>query len=589
MKHALIILAAGTFTLVISVPGSQAAEADPKLAAQGYAVLKKYCYRCHGVDFKVPRYNVLDRDILIAKRGKGENPYVTPGDPDKSEIWLRVTSEDDPMPPRGAKPSAAEKQLLKKWIEAGAPFPRAEAVRPYRSEKDILTAIRNHLRNQVQPDDRKYQRYFTLTHLHNHTGVRTEDLRLYRAGLAKLVNSLSWEADIVVPHAIDPEATIFHVDLRKLGWDRADLWRAILKVYPYALAYDDSSDRAKQDLAKEVYDMAGISVPYVRADWFVATASRPPLYHALLELPTNARLLEQKLKVDIPRNFLRDKLARAGLTTSGVSKQNRLVERHPASNGATYYWKSYDFKSNQARGNLLKFPLGPVFRDHPFQEQAFEHAGGEIIFNLPNGLQGYLLVNNKDDRIDEGPIDIVRDSQETAGTPAIVNGLSCMACHKHGMIAGFKDVVRSGNGVFGKARLKVERLFPPALDMDRLSKKDENRFVAALEEAAGLFLQVAEDKNKQIRAFPEPIGAIARLYIKDVDLETAARELDFKDPRDFQAGIKNTPKLRELGLGPLAEGAAIKRELWESLKGTYSLFQKVALELERGTPFRLRK
>ena len=64
---------------------------------------------------------------------------------------------------------------------------------------------------------------------------------------------------------------------------------------------------------------------------------------------------------------------------------------------------------SEGTGNLFRFPLGPAFADNPFPNQAFEHAGGEIIFNLPNGLQGYLLVDAKGDRIDAGPIDIVGD------------------------------------------------------------------------------------------------------------------------------------------------------------------------------------
>src|SRR5438270_690504 len=134
--------------------------------------------------------------------------------------------------------------------------------------------------------------------------------------------------------------------------------------------------------------------------------------------------------------------------TSGVSSQNRLVDRHPALYGA--YWKSYDFKHNEGKGNLFRFPLGPAFGDNPFPNQAFEHAGGEIIFNLPNGLQGYLLVDAKGRRIDVGPADVVADSLRTSGTTEVANGLSCMACHDQGM-RKFKDTVRAGLGVAGSA------------------------------------------------------------------------------------------------------------------------------------------
>jgi serine/threonine-protein kinase len=559
--------------------------ADQQLAERAYAVLKQNCYPCHGVDFKVPKFNVLDRDILVKLRGV-KKPYLTPGKPEKSKIWSRA-GEDEDMPPKGPL-SKAQQALLKKWIAAGAPFPRAEKSRPFLSDKDILTAIRNDLRDKVEPEERKFQRYFSLAHLYNNTTVKEEDLRLYRAALAKLVNSLSWEADLVVPKAIDRRETIYRIDLRKLGWDRRGLWRAVLKAYPYALSQDDSKDKTLRRLARTIKDLSRNKVPYLRADWFIASASRPPLYHTLLELPANAAALERKLRVDVLRDFRQDRLARAGLTSSGVSRQNRLVERHPASNGATYYWKSYDFRTNEGRGNLLKYPLGPSSRKHPFPDHTFEHAGGEIIFNLPNGLQGYLLVDHKDNRINEGPSDIVRDLLETSGSPAIVNGLSCMACHKDGIIGGFKDVVRGGDAVSGTAREKVQRLYPGDKKLARLIQKDRRRFLSALEKAIGPFLQVGADKRKAIAEFPEPVGAVARLYVKDLGLEEAARELNFADARELKRLIATNGRLREMGLGPLARGGRIKRQLWGSLTGTYSLFHKAAAELGRGTPVRVR-
>jgi serine/threonine-protein kinase len=550
------------------------------LANQGFAILKKYCYRCHGIDFKVPGYNVLDRNILVARHDKEEPPYVTPGDPDKSLLWQRVGVDKD-MPPSGAKPSDAEIQQLKRWILAGAPFPGRPA-RPFKTEKESLLVIRNHLR-VVDAAERRFQRYFTLTHLYNNNqNVNADELRLYRAAFAKLANSLSWKPSMVVPRAVDAEGTIYNVDLRILGWDQNNLWQEILKAYPYGLTHDQDADADTRKLAQDVADLSGNGLPYLRADWFVATASRPPLYHALLQLPVQAQVLERQLGVDTTKDFLNNQLARAGLLTSGVSKQNRLLDRHDAVHG--WYWKSYDFKSNEETGNLVKFPLGPVFPANPFPSQAFEHAGGEIIFSLPNGLQGYLLVDNRGKRIDEGPIAIVRDSQETAGSPVIVNGLSCMACHKHGMIR-FEDKLRAGSAVAGAALLKVQDLYRGKEDMNSHLAKDESRFLQALEAATGSFLKIDDDKNKAINEFPEPIGAIARLYVKDLNLEEVALELGLSDPKQLRASIQANGKLRELGLGPLLlEGGAIKRELWSSQTFTTSLFQNAARELALGTP-----
>ena len=116
-----------------------------------------------------------------------------------------------------------------------------------------------------------------------------------------------------------------------------------------------------------------------------------------------------------------------------------------------------------------------------------------------------MLVDGKDKRIDEGPIEVVSDTLKTSGTPAIVNGLSCMACHKHGMI-GFKDFVRDGGAVFGDAEQKVKRLYPEAQVMQKLVQEDEKRFLDKVEETIGPFLREGPDKEKPIKEFPEPVG-----------------------------------------------------------------------------------
>jgi serine/threonine-protein kinase len=500
------------------------------------------------------------------------------------------------MPPEDEKPrpSKEEVAVLERWVRAGAPaVAPVVAARPFKGHRDVLAALRDHLRKRDR-DDRPFQRYFTLTHLHNNPAVGEADLRLYRAALSKVVNSLSWKSGVVVPEAVDGEQTVFAVDLRKLDWDRCHLWAEVLKAYPYGLKFDHDPDQAVRDLAREVYELAGTDLPFVRADWFVATASRPPLYHrllyeTLLRLPRDmtARDLERKLGVYVADNFKRDKLARAGFTASGVSGQNRMVERHESPYGA--YWKSYDFKSNAGRGNLFRFPLGPAFAGNPYADQAFVHAGGEIIFNLPNGLQGYLLVNGKDGRIDEGPIEVVSDSLKTSGTAKVVNGISCMACHKHGMISDFKDTVRAGSALLGDARDKVNRLYVKPEAMARLVAEDTGRFVAALGRAAGPFLKAGADRDKDVKDFAEPVGAVARLYLlREVEAAEAAYELGLPDARRLRGAIDSSERLRELGLRPLSRGGTIKREVWESLSGLISPYQEAAGVLEVGTPKRVR-
>ncbi len=288
------------------------------------------------------------------------------------------------------------------------------------------------------------------------------------------------------------------------------------------------------------------------------------------------------MRVDTERDYLDDTLRRAGFTKSGVSKQMRLVDRHDSELG--YYWKSYDFKKTDTAVNLFKFPLGPVFAANPYPDQAFTHAGGESIFSLPNRLQAYMLVNRQGKRINEGPPEIVFDANDSSGNSTIISGMSCMGCHRNGMIV-FQDRIREGAAVADLPRRKVERLFPAETELTALLKRDEAQFLRALDEALGPFLRDGDDKDKPARDFREPIIPIAKIFQADLDLAAVAAELNVKDGATLQALIKANPRLQRLGMADLLkDGGAINRAEWGTAGKGSSTFQQVCSEIDRGTP-----
>src|SRR5262249_6184637 len=135
-------------------------------------------------------------------------------------------------------------------------------------------------------------------------------------------------------------------------------------------------------------------------------------------------------------------------------------------------------------------------------------------------------------------INIVRDLKETSGSPEVVNGISCMACHEHGMIR-FKDTIRDGLGVFGDAQLKVRRLFQKPDSMTKLLDRDEQRFLQSLTDATGAYLQTGPNKQRPVKSFPEVVSVTARFYQKDLELEDVAAELGIRDSKELQIAIKN--------------------------------------------------
>jgi mono/diheme cytochrome c family protein len=568
-----------------------AAEDEKKgngVASKTRQILKQRCWRCHnGENSTGGSFDILDDADLV------ESGRIEKGSPDDSYLFEMVIKNR--MPPKAVteRVTAEEGNVIRQWILDGTPpFPKAKQ-REFVSASSVLTSIRDYLR-KADRHHRSYLRFFTLHNLHNNPRFFESDLENYRAALSKTVNSLSWNQRITIPKAIDPLKLVYVIDTRDYHWDssrnRQDKWEEILKQYPYGLKYRNLPDEILMNLDEEIIELTqGCDLSYVRADWFITNGTRPPLYHTLLEIPNSAKTLEHRLGVNVARNFLNPhnrRVSRAGFARSGVSGQNRLLERHESTHG--FYWKSYDFKPDRFRAKLTRFPLGPLnmFQDnhHPFRSQAFIHDGGEIIFSLPNGLQGYMLTDGKDDRIDVGPIEVVSDNLKTSGTPEIVNGVSCMSCHRNGML-WFKDTIRNHSAVFGEPEKHVKRLFPEISVMDELIQEDQDHFLKSLEKCIGPILLKGDNSDADIEDLPEPVGEVARVHrLQFLDLKTVACELDIEDPQQLliKVGEKN---LKKLGLESLLKkGGVINRLEWEATEGV-SLMQELAREL-RYTPFR---
>ena len=124
----------------------------------------------------------------------------------------------------------------------------------------------------------------------------------------------------------------------------------------------------------------GNEVAIYPGDRFVAAAAQPPLYHHVLQIPKTARELETLLKVGVDVNIKEERVQRAGFNGSGISRSNRMIERHESGHGS--YWKSYDFASSAGKKNLFEYPLGPGKG-----EKTFEHDGGEIILVYRTGCR----------------------------------------------------------------------------------------------------------------------------------------------------------------------------------------------------------
>ncbi|RKU22739.1 hypothetical protein C6499_19680 [Candidatus Poribacteria bacterium] len=506
-------------------------------AQNAYLIFEKYCVGCHSEGGSFAESLIIDWSLLL------ENGTVVPGKPEESELYRRLLgpTERGLQMPFGQLP-LSDKAIatIRSWILAGAPDWNVlpETDRRFITDEVILDSIHTHLQS-LTPFDRASARYFTLTHLYN-AGDISEDLQSYGVALSKLLNSLSWGFTVVRPKPINLEQTIFYIDLRNYEWDKNDAWTKIEQRYSYRNDFEGAGQTDLHNKLSLLQDEMECEVPVVHIDWFLATASQPPLYNEVLGLPETDRELETRLGVNVAQNIKNDpgvRVWRAGFTDSGVSTNNRVVERHASQYGA--YWKSYDFAGSVGKQNIFVHPL------------SFTHDGGEVVFNLPNGLQAYYLSDARGNRLDEAPVEIVSDP--AASDPTVRNGISCIGCHTEGMKT-FEDEVRQA---IEKApsplydRIHALRLYVEQDVMNRLVAFDKQRYEMSLVAATG-------ETVSEI----EPISRFYEIFNSTLDAAHAAAALGLRT-EGFLQKIQENTNLQSLGLQVLESGE-IKRDTWTS-------------------------
>ena len=479
------------------------------VALAAFNALEKNCSRCHQAGPTLKRAkpaknfgNVLHLDELAR-----DPNFVLPGNPDGSHLFIQIAKKEMPYDcyqefDCKEEPSEAEVQAVYDWIKSLGDVALAACTgRKLIDEETIVRAIAADL--EAQPEHRrKGMRYITLSNFYTACAEETDMVR-YRQGVVKLLNSLSRNSDVLKMRTIDPEKTIIAFNLDDLDWT-ADDWNRIIGSYPYAM----KPDVTVYDTVASVTDTP---LAWLRGDWFAFTASRPPLYYDLLKLPQSFAELEKDEDVDIKSNIEKFLAKRAGFQKSGVSKHNRLIERHAISTG--YFWTSYDFKGDKPEQSLFVHPLGP---DGP---DAFKHDGGESIFSLPNGFQAYYLNTAKGGRLDKGPTEIVLDDSQL--DRAVTNGISCMGCHNQGIRQATDDIRAHvlHDRIFSKeVREQVEALYPTPEEFKALLDEDASRFKNAMIRAG---LDPELDSQK---VGVESINYLSKAYEKSIDLKIAAAE-----------------------------------------------------------------
>ncbi len=499
------------------------------------------CQKCHNAELaegdldltqlKMTAAQKLELPKRIAPGGgmpKGGAPLS------KEEIalvaeWLRTTD---------VKPPVVKRKLeLKDDID---PEDHKQVL-----ELQILRVILNDL-TRLSEAEALNARYLTLTHLWV-AGESEQKMEVYRQGLTKLLNSLSWKSGLHHPVAIDKHKTILRFSQAALGWK--DLhWNLLAATDPYF-----------RKLNEPIYNLLSkfnpeVPVPYVRGDSFAQRVSRSPFYEDILELPKTAKQLAGFFESPFEKNIQEGKVARAGFRKSNVSGFNRLIERHELDTklyrtvGGGYYWRSYDFDGNSGDKDLFKNPFTAVDKS----TKKFNHGGGEVIFSLPNGMQAYWLEKADGTRLDIAPTEIVSDTSRR--DTRIFNGISCMGCHVGGLHIKFDSIrehaERTPAAFKADDLALIKKTYKDQTEMAAIFKKDIERYQAALGKIG------VKEEGKL-----DPIRTLVDRFEAPVDLENAAAELGISIEQlkaEAKRNVEVSEALSELENGGLPRDTFIK-------------------------------
>jgi mono/diheme cytochrome c family protein len=148
-----VILAAAAFGILALVLGSAAADEKVDFNTDIRPILSDNCFQCHGPDPETRESDLrLDtREGAVADLGG--YAALVPGEPEESELWSRVNSEDpyERMPPPDTEKKLTPAQIatIRRWIEQGAPYQRHWALEPIRREQPPPVENRTWPRNEI--------------------------------------------------------------------------------------------------------------------------------------------------------------------------------------------------------------------------------------------------------------------------------------------------------------------------------------------------------------------------------------------------------------------------------------------------------
>jgi mono/diheme cytochrome c family protein len=477
--------------------------------AQAANILESNCGQCHGpalsVDDAFAGMNYInDFDQLV------ENGKVQPLNSAGSRIIQRMRSGE--MPPTGSgqdRVSDAEIDTVASYIDTAEFWPEFagdgnSCADQEFSFDDVFEEISTDL-SRLDEDDALTARYIVLTNRANAGVCVDTTLDRDRQAIFKMVNMLSTETTVEEPVAIDPDQTIYRIDLEDYGWenpvtvvnadgsttDFTDKWEAIVGNNAYAVPFvGDDADDAVAD--------SGTTVPFMLADSMLDVATIGNLYYALIDIDVQDTLdnfILNDLQIDVDQNLIDEDQVRAGTTRSRISRQDRVVQRDEIEIRQGVLWQSFDFEDVDANQSIFEDPFG------------FAEGGTEAIFTLPNGLFGFIIADENSAIVEDS--DILLDTNQN--NFRAVTSISCSNCHAQGLIPvvdEVRDIALANaitSGLNNDEVEQLENIYPEAQEFARIVEGDSTSFFRSALAQANVPLQSGDQVSQVFFRFDQRI------------------------------------------------------------------------------------
>lgn len=315
-------------------------------------------------------------------------------------------------------------------------------------------------------------------------------------------------------------------------------------------------------------NVRGFQRDFVEVTQLAYTLSRPDVYNAVMQIPFFGDQLQRELGLDISQG--RDSFDFA-VVDDAITLDKRIMWRGQARDG--YFWQSTDIFNPDNPFQNVEFSItdtDPSVTEDLHTEQAFtrsrdvfpfyedpipnfinprrlrsldddfsfiesvpanrfepngeQASAQELIFALPNGLQGYAIYGGTDQRRTDAFTFIVVDprrgqnvSTREARSLRLLNGASCMSCHESGMKSAPNDLrekLENNELSFSwvnnaEVVSKVRQLYPTTQELNKILSADRAQFMTAMDTIKSELLH-----DSSLALTEEPLGYLFEFALK---------------------------------------------------------------------------